>query len=352
MPTGQRAPQTYPLITPSHPFARPSNFPNPPRAGLPRPSYPHVRYQGDASSNINSPSTSQGLRGKPSPGPSYPDKRYPGQSPGNTTSDSPSRPPSWSDINDRRDRLNDIVSGADSARANFDSASKAWNEGRYIDTLFDSYQSVNGGFRALRGVLALASVAADQAGYQRAAEFLKNTADDIKSARFALAGVLSPVSSFRGLASVLTDPSSTRADVLSSGTDYATGLGQSTGLAILQLDRRKGDTPLKQFGYGMFTLAEGGSAANQVISGYSQAYDALGEGDFKTATKAALGATTNLVEGPQIAANYLADTFDTLGMKQQATRMYEVSARLLTVEIAVKSVAAILNPLLDDSKEA
>ena len=319
MPTGQRAPQSYPPITPSHPFARPSNVANPARAELPRPSYPYVRYQGNV--------------------------------PGSTKPQSTPQRPNWSDINDRRDRLNDIISGTDSARANFTNAFQAWNDGRYTDVFYDGYQGISGTMRALRGGFALAAEGFKKMGYSSDAEFSKNAAAYIITARRALDAVLSPVSSFRDIANVFGDPSSTRQQKLNSIVNYFGGVGQFTGLAILQLDQRAGDTLLKQFGYAMFSLSEAGYATNQIITGYSQAIDALNDGDFKTAGNAALGATINLIEGPQIIANYIADIFHSLGMEKHADKMYEVSARLLNAENTVKFLAAVLNPLLDDSKK-
>jgi hypothetical protein len=344
-PPFQYSPQGSPLIAPPHPSAHPSNLPHPTRTKSPGPGYSHIRHQRPAPA-ANSQSTSQGSRRTSTP--TYAHVAHQDQASGNTNSKSPSKDPSWSDTNDERDRLNDIISGGDSTRANFQSAYKAWDEGRYIDTFFDGYQGISGTMRTLRGAFALISVTLEKAGRQRDAAFFKSAAANINTARRALDLVLSPVSSFRDVATALTDPSSTREQKLSSIANYFGGVGQTIGLAILQLDRRTGDTLLKEFGYAMFTLSETGYAANQVITGYSQAVDALNKGDLSTAGKAVLGATINLVEGPQIVANYIADVLQSLGMKEQAEQMYQVSARLLYAENAIKTVAAVLNPLLDD----
>jgi hypothetical protein len=269
-----------------------------------------------------------------------------GQAPVKTQPDSTAKPPNWSDINDSRDRVNDIISGIDSARANFKSTYTAFDDGRYIDTFYNGYQGISGTMRALRGLFYVAGDGLENLGYKHDAKLLKDVAGRINSARRYLDGVLTPISGLRDIADVFTDPSSTRRQKLSTIADYFGGVGQTTGLAIIKLDHRDGDTLLQQFGYAMFVLAETGYAAHQVIAGYSQAIDALGKRDLTTAGKAAINATVNLIEGPQIVANYIADVFNLLGMKMHADQMYALSARMLTAENAVKSVALVLNPIL------
>jgi|GEM_PF-1762371 len=254
----------------------------------------------------------------------------------------PLRHQSWEDINYSRGRTNDVLNGMHTAYTSFSSAHNAWNDGRYIDMFYDNYEGTSGAMRALRGTLGLASDAASNTGDKTLAKSLKEAAGYANSARRMLDGLLSPLSGLRKIAEAISDPSRTREQKLRSIADYVDGLGQTTGLAIMQLDRRTGDTLLKQFGYAMFALFDAIYTARQTIAGYRQTIDVPGS-DPNASVKAAIKTVNNLVDGAQDLAEYLADTLGSAGLKSHAERMYRVSAELLNIKNANHAIAIVLD---------
>ncbi|HTV86570.1 MAG TPA: hypothetical protein VME63_14300 [Dyella sp.] len=272
----------------------------------------------------------------------------------------PSKPkePTWSDVNYRRERLNDFINGSGSARANFASAYDAMRQRRYSDMFWDSYQGISGAMRALRGAFGYNSALASQAGQQDNAKAWKMAEQNINTAHRALDLVASPLSSFRDLAQTLSDPSSTRTQKFRAIADYFDNLGQTIGLAIPKLDRRSGDTLLKTFGDGMYTLFATKYYARQTFEGLYDAVNTLNT-DRKAAAKAALGATQSALTGAQAVAEFSAEVLDLLGddlpagrlhqfaaqLKRQADEMYKVSAQLLGAMNVVDSSVIAVNQL-------
>lgn len=249
---------------------------------------------------------------------------------------------SWEDINYARGRTNDVLNGMHTAYTSFSSAHNAWNDGRYIDMFYDSYEGASGAMRSLRGALGVASHAASNAGDKALAQSLKEAAGYANSARRMLDGLLNPLSGLRKIAESISDPSRTREQKLRSIADYADGLGQTTGLAITQLDRRTGDTLLKQFGYAVFALFDAIYTARQTIAGYRQTIDTLGN-DPKTSVTAAIKTVNGFVDGAQDLTEYLADSLSSADLKNQAEKMYRISAELLNIRNASNAIAMVLN---------
>ena len=273
---------------------------------------------------------------------------------------SPQKPhgSSWSDTNYRNERINDIINGTSGARTNFASAYSEWKNGKYTDALFDFYQGISSTMRALRGSFGLGGVYADKMGRQSLAKSWKNTASNIDTARRVLNLVGGPLSSFRSLAQALSDPSSTNEQKLYSIADYMDQLAQGTGLAILRMDRRKSHNLLGYFGYALFTGAAANQGARQAIKGYQDAMRML-HTDPKAAATTALNATQSLFTGAQAVFEYLADSFDKVGMENQAgvlrkqaaalrsyaNTMYKISANLLSAMNVIDSSVIVVNQL-------
>lgn len=257
------------------------------------------------------------------------------------------RDPGWENTNFSLGRLNDLINGTHAAYTGFSSASTAWNDGRYMDALYDGYEGVSGTMRALRGALGLASESARRSGNQAQANSLKEAAQYTNSARRMLDGLLNPLSGLRNVAKTLTAPSSTREQKLRSIADYFDAMGQTTGLAITQLDRRTGDTLLKQFGYAMFALSDANYTVRRTITGYRQTIDALG-GNPKDAVRSAIETTNSLIDGTQDVTEYLADTLSSAGLKNQAERMYAISANLLKLRNLSNGIAIAWDQTLKD----
>lgn len=288
-----------------------------------------------------------GSTGAPHVHPSYPQISRQGTVPVNTNPSDNTQNPNWENINLVLGRLNDLLNGTSTAYTSFSSASTAWNDGRHIDALHDGYQGISGAMQALHGALVLASESARRNGHQAQATSLKEAAQYTNSAHRMLDSLLNPLSGFRDVAKAISDPSRTREQKLRAIADYFETMGQTMGLAIMQLDRRTGDTLLKQFGYAMFALADANHTLRQTITGYRQAVDALGS-DPKTAVKATVETTNNLINGTQDLTEYLADTLNSAGLKNQAEEMFRISAELMNIRNLSNSIAIALDKTSKD----
>jgi hypothetical protein len=306
-PAPQYVPPTPALLTPSNPFA-------------------------NASSNTSTPAIPSGHAGYASVG----QRGMP------LAQAMPPKPPTWSDINYRNERVNDIINGSNGARSNMANAYNAWKKNQYVDALFNFYQGVSSSMRALRGMFGLGGYYAGGMDRQGLAKSWKETASNIDSARRVLDLVGSPLSSFRGLAQTFSDPSSTYQQKLFGIADYMDQLAQGTGLAILRMDRGKGTNLVGYFGYALFTGAAANQGTRQAIKGFQDALRML-HTDPWGAMKTAMTATQSLVTGAQALFEYLADAFDKVGMENQAgvlkreatalrdhaKTLYKISAHLL-----------------------
>lgn len=262
----------------------------------------------------------------------------------------------WSDINYRNERINDIINGSNGARASLASAYDEWKNGKYSDAMFDFYQGISSSMRGLRGAFGFGGVLAEQMGQKNLAKSWKETASNIDSARRVLNLVASPLSGFRSLAQTLSDPSSTNETKLLGIADYMDGLAQGTGLAILRMDRGKGNNLLGYFGYALFTGAAANQGLRQAIKGYQDAVRML-RTNPKAAAMAAMTATQSLVTGAQAIFEYLADAFDKVGMENEAgvlkrqaaglrnvaDTMYKISAHLLAAMNVIDPAVIAMN---------